>query len=405
MPKERKLNVFSEEASDSGSESKSYTSTGDTAGSLEEFIVDEGTVTEESGSVLRDLDSILDEVSLVDEEIQRPKKKAEKSDSDQKAKKQVGRPKGSVNNEETTVKKSVGRPRESKLKNKQTVSRDAEGNEKSIGHMSFPLNKYSLTISRGSLDIAYDTLDIIEKFLKKNTQKGGAATEVGARNHNLHIQSAFSIHYPKTEDAQKTLAKHIRSLLPLQGKGYKVQCKPFSVGQTWEAMIGYITKDQGRPSYEIRTHNITPAVGYVLYSSINIKCALKYIYLLLYMCILLYTQELARGRQEHHAMVTSFDENKKVIGLKHLFNETYRFNMRCMFPAVVPVAYCLLYMLQSGEYILSPEFVSTFKKINYNEAVAYWGLLQEPSRITIDAVMLLIFSGGVYDSKSQENNR
>ena len=89
MPKERKLNVFSDEASESGSESKSYTSTGDTAGSLEEFIVDEGTVTEESGSVLRDLDSILDEVSL-DEEIQRPKKKAKNSASNQKAKKQVG---------------------------------------------------------------------------------------------------------------------------------------------------------------------------------------------------------------------------------------------------------------------------------------------------------------------------
>ena len=90
MSKER--NVFSEEASESGSESKSYTSTsrssiGDTAGSLEEFIVDEGTVTEESGSVLRNLDSILDEVSLVDEEIQRPRKKAKNSASNQKAKK------------------------------------------------------------------------------------------------------------------------------------------------------------------------------------------------------------------------------------------------------------------------------------------------------------------------------
>ena len=85
MSKER--NVFSEEASESGSESKSYTFTEDTAGSLEEFIVDEGTVTEESGSVLRNLDSILDEVSLVDEEIQRPRKKAKNSASNQKAKK------------------------------------------------------------------------------------------------------------------------------------------------------------------------------------------------------------------------------------------------------------------------------------------------------------------------------
>lgn len=76
-----------------------------------------------------------------------------------------------------------------------------------------------------------------------------------------------------------------------------------------------------------------------------------------------------------------------------------------MFPAVVPFAYCLLYMLQCGEYVLSPEFVSTYKKVNYNEAVSYWKLLQEPTSINIEDVMLLIFTGGVYDAKTQVNNR
>ena len=128
---------------------------------------------------------------------------------------------------------------------------------------SFPISNYSLTITRGgSLDIPLDALDAVEDFLKRDTQKGDAATEVGANN-NLHIQSAFSVYYPKTPDAAKYLAKYVRSLLLLDEKGCKIQCKPFSPGQTWETMIGYITKDQGRQSYQIRTHNITPSV-YIL---------------------------------------------------------------------------------------------------------------------------------------------
>ena len=260
MPKQRELNVFNDEASDSSSNSEeTYSSTGDSTGSLAEFIVPEGSVTEESSSQ-RDLDSILDDVSTVASVCERPKKKAKNSDSiDKKPKKARRRPKGSVN-KENKDKKPIGRPKKESTSNKQTISRDSDGNEKPIGHRSFPLSNYSLTISKGSVDVPYETLDIIESFLKRDTQKGGAATEVGARNHNLHIQSAFSIHYPKTEISQKLLAKHIRSLLPEQGKGFKVQCKPFTLGQTWDAMLGYITKDQGRPSYEIRVHNITPAV-------------------------------------------------------------------------------------------------------------------------------------------------
>ena len=117
-----------------------------------------------------------------------------------------------------------------------------------------------MTISRGTKDVPLELLDVLEVFLKNNTLKGGAAFEVGSRNYNLHVQSAFSIIYPKTAESQRELTKHIKALLPDNGKGYRIQCKPFGAGQTWEAMLGYITKDTGRSSYQIRTHNITPKV-------------------------------------------------------------------------------------------------------------------------------------------------
>ena len=104
-------------------------------------------------------------------------------------------------------------------------------------------------------------------------------------------------------------------------------------------------------------------------------------------------------------MVTSFDEKKKVLSLKQLFHETYKFNMRCMFPAVVPLHYCILYMLQGGEYVLSPEFVSTFKKVNFNESEAYWRILHAPLETTIDDILVLIFNGASFESKTQLNNR
>jgi len=102
-------------------------------------------------------------------------------------------------------------------------------------------------------------------------------------------------------------------------------------------MIGYITKDQGQAHYQIRTHNLT-------------------------------RQELSFGRRDHDALLTSFDDAKKIITMKNFFSESYKFNMRCMHPAVVPVHYAILYMIQSGAYILSPDFISNFKKINLKEA-------------------------------------
>lgn len=124
----------------------------------------------------------------------------------------------------------------------------------------------------------------------------------------------------------------------------------------------------GQPHYQIRTHQIS-------------------------------RQELSFGRRDHDALLTSFDEAKKVLTMKNFFNECYRFNMRCMHPAVVPLEYAVLYMIQSGSYILSPDFVSTYKKIALNEAKILWEMTHNPSDVCLQDVMTILFNPLSYGNK------
>ena len=55
-------------------------------------------------------------------------------------------------------------------------------------------------------------------------------------------------------------AKFMKNLIPGKGVGHKIILKPLSPGQTFIAMIGYITKDQGEPHYQILTHHVSAQV-------------------------------------------------------------------------------------------------------------------------------------------------
>lgn len=63
------------------------------------------------------------------------------------------------------------------------------------------------------------------------------------------------------------LGKYIRKLIPQNAKGHKIILKPLAKTQSMEAMIGYITKDQGQPHYQIKTFNISSQVQYILRNS------------------------------------------------------------------------------------------------------------------------------------------
>ena len=103
--------------------------------------------------------------------------------------------------------------------------------------------------------------------------------------------------------------------------------------------------------------------------------------------------------------MTSFDDSKKIINSKNLINECYRFNQRSLWPAIVPIPYCLLYMLQSGEYIFTPDFITFYKKLDLEETTVMWDMIHNPSKSTLQMILKLIFNARSYAPKELEKCR
>lgn len=137
-------------------------------------------------------------------------------------------------------------------------------------------------------------------------------------------------------------SKILKSLIP-NPMGHKICVKPFGKEQIFSAMIGYVTKDQGQPSYHILAHNVS-------------------------------AQELTYARREQVAKLSSFDDNKKILNLRNIFNESFRFAQRSFWGMVIPIPYIIAYMIKSGNYILSPDFIATFKKRNFSDTTTLWRL-------------------------------
>lgn len=116
---------------------------------------------------------------------------------------------------------------------------------KTPGDSSYPSNDFSLTITKTGGDVGVDAVDKIAHFIEKYCIKGGVATEVGQRAFNLHLQGMFRINWPSRKEYIQELQKILKRTLPDDGKKYKINLKPFGAGQSFSAMVGYITKDQG----------------------------------------------------------------------------------------------------------------------------------------------------------------
>eukprot|EP01031_Cornospumella_fuschlensis_P027563 gene27563-33289_t len=311
-----------------------------------------------SGIVRARANRTVDNSSKPDEKIK--KKKPEGAVPPQSAgqKRQIDSPVGPP-----ALKKGRGRPKK--------VVEGGGSQVKLPGDASFPLNDFSLTVSKTSGgDIPMPTsLDAIQAFIVDYCVKGAVSTEVGSRAFHLHLQGVLRLRYPKTADYVSMLQKFIKNLLPNKGKGLKVMLKVLRGDQTFIGMIGYVTKDVGQPHYQLRTHGITVA-------------------------------ELAEGRNCHSNMVTSsYDESRKVITVKNLMQELFKFNRRCMMPIIVPVLFGVTYMIQSGNYILSPDFISSYRKIDLHEAEILWGMINKPKDTTVEGVRALLFDPRSYSPK------
>ena len=190
-----------------------------------------------------------------------------------------------------------------------------------------------MTISKVKGDVDSSLLDAIQTVLQSISTKFVLGLEVGIRAFNMHIQGVVSLLMPKTDIYVRELKMTIKQVLPMRGRGFKIQIKPFSVGQTFSSMIGYCTKDQGRGHYQVRVHNVSPSVIiHIIYvSDVRIINSIM--------------QELAAGRQSHDHYRAAFDDNKRVLPMKTLLAESWRYANRCLWPLFFPIHYTILYMV------------------------------------------------------------
>lgn len=215
MPSKR-LRIIDDEA-ECSDESKNNSSSEDESNSVNDFIVNDGDLSDSH---------YLDESSICDTEEEREEPVAKK--------RKPGRPKGST--------KPKAAP---KVKVSKAAALKKKIFEKLPGDSSYPVHDFSLTVTKTGQDVGADALHNVYKFIKKYCLKGGVSTEVGQRAFNHHLQGVFRLHWPSTKLYVQELQKFVKELLPAKGKSYKVLLKVFAKNQNFSAMVGYITKDEG----------------------------------------------------------------------------------------------------------------------------------------------------------------
>ena len=89
-----------------------------------------------------------------------------------------------------------------------------------------------------------------------------------------------------------------------------------------------------------------------------------------------------------------------VLTLKNLQPAAYPYAVRALLPVQFPVQIVILYMIRCTEYVLSPEFISIFRKLDAAQAEALWTMYHAPKSYTLDMIFALIFNRSSWDSRS-----
>ena len=150
----------------------------------------------------------------------------------------------------------------------------------------------------------------------------------------------------------------------------RVAIKAFARGQSKLGMLGYILKDEGRPHYEIVSHNVDE-------------------------------REFHEARQVYSSYQVSLEENKVILTTKNLYKECHKFHTRVMTPAKLPIVATLTYMFQSGEYIPAPDFTISNRKMDLEDSDRLWHIIMFPEETTFNDTKRLLFDPRSYGYKIQ----
>ncbi|CAM9298066.1 unnamed protein product [Sphacelaria rigidula] len=232
---------------------------------------------------------------------------------------------------------------------------------------------FSLTIaSRDAGNIPATVFDDAAHFFEKKATRGLVSLERGGgQKANLHVQGSLTLGIVKAYDDDKKMNTDVRNnLKTFESWGpdlrLKIDVKPLGAKQSFEAKVGYCSKDVGRGHFRTATMNVSR-------TEINVA--------------------LAEYRKLQHQVVKDV---RLELGKKNFWCCVRRFREEFLRPLTPSPVAILTWMVQDGEYLPSSSWIcpTSAHPMEALRAEAYFVALVCPSLFRREHAYTLFFSGG-----------
>ena len=158
--------------------------------------------------------------------------------------------------------------------------------------------EFSITIGIKGKHAIPGWLQMFGNWLNARAAAGFGSLELGKKQGHLHIQAMARIAWDGLAVSQSqllALRNQIKGALGVRradGSGCTISIAPFAPGQSWQPMLGYVTKDEGKSHYACVRLNVTDA-------------------------------EIAAGKTAWATCRLSYEEDRLVLTKKNLFQALF----------------------------------------------------------------------------------
>ena len=234
-----------------------------------------------------------------------------------------------------------------------------------FGDIGLPLLLWSITHSCLEGDLPIPTFERGADFIQHLAEKGIFCYELGDKEKNGHGQGWFAMREYGDAYGKKRMKLEYNKYLNKHAEDkWKLQIKPFEITQTEAKMTGYVVKQSSQSWFRIRTHGEQFTDQYI--------------------------GECKKIRNQYNV---NFTTNKLTITGGNILTLAYRFMVAYCPGEKCSLGRILQWMIQSGEYIFSPNCASTYP-VERCRAEALWRIVRErePGSISKEAAVDAFFS-------------
>jgi hypothetical protein len=234
-----------------------------------------------------------------------------------------------------------------------------------FGDIGLPLLLWSITHSCLEGDLPIPTFERGADFIKHLAEKGIFCYELGDKEKNGHGQGWFAMREYGDAYGKKRMKLEYNKYLNKHAEDkWKLQIKPFEITQTEAKMTGYVVKQSSQSWFRIRIHGEQFTDQYI--------------------------GECKKIRNQYNV---NFTTNKLTITGGNILTLAYRFMVAHCPGEKCSLGRILQWMIQSGEYIFSPNCASTYP-VERCRAEALWRIVRErePGSVSKEAAVDAFFS-------------